>query len=171
MENKDTYYDRFEDKVTKNGHEYYLLITPQEGLSREQAELYCRNLKEKYKYRDCFIEESNGFFYVYGDPGFSLNELIEIITRFDWVEDYKPILEKIQLATLHNVPTGEKVTLVRCQRCNHIWESKSQMALVTCPSCGFKTPRESKESQKLWSDDYIPWPWKEEKKGGDKVGE
>ena len=30
---------------------------------------------------------------------------------------------------------------VRCHRCGYGWETKSGMSFVTCPSCGYKTPR------------------------------
>ena len=28
---------------------------------------------------------------------------------------------------------------IKCQKCNHEWETKSVLVWVTCPSCQFKT--------------------------------
>jgi len=28
---------------------------------------------------------------------------------------------------------------IRCEKCGHEWETKSEMKLVTCPSCQLKT--------------------------------
>jgi Zn finger protein HypA/HybF involved in hydrogenase expression len=30
---------------------------------------------------------------------------------------------------------------VKCKHCGYEWNSKSTLLLVTCPSCGKKTPR------------------------------
>ena len=35
--------------------------------------------------------------------------------------------------------------IVVCQKCLYTWKSTSQLFKVTCPSCGFKTIRDSKE--------------------------
>lgn len=31
--------------------------------------------------------------------------------------------------------------MVKCQKCGYEWETTSKMSKVTCPSCGYKTPR------------------------------
>ena len=28
---------------------------------------------------------------------------------------------------------------IKCHKCNHIWETKSESLWVTCPSCQYKT--------------------------------
>jgi len=32
---------------------------------------------------------------------------------------------------------------VECHKCGYEWETKSEMKMVSCPSCSRKTPRES----------------------------
>lgn len=36
---------------------------------------------------------------------------------------------------------------IKCHKCGNEWETKSQKKLVTCTSCGYKTPREKEEKK------------------------
>jgi DNA-directed RNA polymerase subunit RPC12/RpoP len=43
------------------------------------------------------------------------------------------------------------MNLMKCSKCNHEWNTKSKLKLVTCPSCGLKiknTYRELKGGNK-----------------------
>ena len=33
---------------------------------------------------------------------------------------------------------------VKCPHCNHEWETKSKLVMVTCPSCNLKVPNPNK---------------------------
>ncbi len=40
---------------------------------------------------------------------------------------------------------------IKCRRCDHEWETSSQLKLITCPSCNLKTPNHNytnKEDEK-----------------------
>jgi len=34
---------------------------------------------------------------------------------------------------------------IKCPKCNHEWETKSQLKMVTCPSCQLKVKIEKKK--------------------------
>lgn len=53
---------------------------------------------------------------------------------------------------------------VICPKCKHIWETKSEMIWVTCPSCQIKTKiREIREEDVVWMVDN-PYKKKAERK-------
>jgi len=35
---------------------------------------------------------------------------------------------------------------IKCPKCNHEWETKSQLKMVTCPSCQLKVKLDKKEN-------------------------
>jgi len=124
----------------KDGRTYYLTETPFEGRTKSEAEEFSQWLKEEKGYADTFVEEIEGFYYVYGDPGVTIQEVQKLIDRFTLIENYMRLIEQIQWATFHEIPQ-ETTFAVKCHRCGYEWSTRSQMNLVTCPSCGFKTPR------------------------------
>lgn len=38
--------------------------------------------------------------------------------------------------------------IVRCSRCNYKWTTKSELIMVTCPSCGYKVKNKKAEEKK-----------------------
>ncbi|KXB03309.1 hypothetical protein AKJ47_02495 [candidate division MSBL1 archaeon SCGC-AAA261G05] len=36
-----------------------------------------------------------------------------------------------------------KVGKMKCHRCGYEWTTDSELVMVTCPNCGYKTPRKS----------------------------
>ena len=119
---------------------YYLMETPFEGRGKTEAEEFSRWLKEEAGYADTFIEEVHGFWYVYGDPGVTIEEVQKLIYRFALIDNPQELIEKLQWSTMREKPQ-ETTFHVECAECGCEWRTKSQMNLVTCPSCGFKTPR------------------------------
>lgn len=125
---------------TRNGKIHYLMETPFEGRSRSEAEEFSRWLKEEMGYADTFIKEVRGFHYVYGEPGLTIEELQKLIYRFTLIENPQELIEQLQWSTFREKPQ-EKTLPVKCAECNYEWRTTSQMNLVTCPNCGFKTPK------------------------------
>lgn len=124
----------------RDGRTYFLMETPSEGRNKKEAEEFSRWLIDKMGYQDTFIEEIQGFHYVYGNPGITIEELNRLVARFGLIENGWKLLDRIDYGSFSPKP-HEKLASIRCAHCGYEWGTKSQMNLVTCPSCGFKTPR------------------------------
>jgi len=124
----------------RDGRTYYLLETPLEGYTKSKAEERCEQFIKEYGFKDAFIDFVDGFYYVYGDPGITVEELQKHIIKFTLIENAQEIIDKIGWSTFREKHT-EKWFHIECRHCGYQWKSQSQMNLVTCPSCGFKTPR------------------------------
>jgi len=124
----------------RDGKTYYLLETPFEGYTKTKAEKASKKFVEEYGYKDTFIEFVDGFYYIYGDPGITLEELLKHVRKFTLIENAQEIIDKIGWSTFREIQT-EKWFHVACRHCGYQWKTQSRMNLVTCPSCGFKTPR------------------------------
>jgi len=42
---------------------------------------------------------------------------------------------------------------IKCPKCNHEWETKSQLKMVTCPSCQLKVKLDKKKKKEGVKDD------------------
>jgi rubrerythrin len=124
----------------KDGRTYYLIKMPSlEGLTEKSAQELVDQLI-KAGYRDAYVENLRGYYYVYGDPGVTVDEVENIIKRFTYIENVQEIYNNFKWATFSEVAT-EEWFYVHCEHCGYQWKTQSKMNLVTCPSCGFKTPR------------------------------
>jgi len=127
----------------RNGRIYYLMKTPLEGFTESKANQFKDTLIKEEGYRDAFVKRIRGFHYVYGDPGYTPEEVDKIVRRFTLIENAQSLIDHFKWATFREKSTGEVETWfhVVCEHCGYQWKTQSKMNLVTCPSCGFKTPR------------------------------
>ncbi|MFX1521784.1 MAG: hypothetical protein ACFFCD_17905 [Promethearchaeota archaeon] len=133
-------YDVHPVSQEKNGRLYYLLHTPYEGYTKQKAEEFSEMLINEKGFVDTFLEEVDGYYYVWGDLGISIEELKGEVERFTYIEHCSELLNQIYFSGFREDEELAQMQ-IRCHRCGHIWITQSQMNLVTCPSCSFKTPR------------------------------